>query len=196
MTDLSKTAPRARLGGHVARWALTLLLLTGAWFLVKVTLPEGSSLAPFPTVATIGEQASARNLVVTVTDVHAARRVTSSDGWSADGTWLVVDLEAASVQEPSLLSHANLFIGERTFAPTDRGTTFARHPLMTGVPQSGSLAFELPADALRGTATLRLGLLTADDGTVPLDGVIELMIDLDATPVEAEVPLQENGWAR
>lgn len=196
MTDTVTAPKRARAGAAVARWTITLVLLAGAWLLVKATLPEGATQAPFPTAATIGEPASARNLVVTVTDVHTARRVTDSAGWSADGTWLVFDIDASSVVKEGVLGHMKLFIGDRTFSATDRGVTFARHRLMTGVPQSGSLAFELPADALSDTATLQLGLFSGDDGTVPLDGVIELDIDLDEVPVEAEVGLQENGWTR
>lgn len=196
MTDADAAPKRTRAGTAVARWAITLLLLAGAWLLVKATLPEGAAQAAFPTAATVGEPASARNLVVTVTDVHAARRVTDSAGWSADGTWLVFDIDASSVVKEGVLGHMKLFIGDRTFSATDRGATFARHRLMTGVPQSGSLAFELPSDALSGTATLQLGLLSGDNGSVPLDGVIELAVDLDEVPVEAEVDLQENGWTR
>ncbi|MBO0979685.1 hypothetical protein [Microbacterium sp. SD291] len=178
----------------VAPWLLTTVLLAGAWALVEVTLPEGSAQAPFPTAAAIGETASARNLTVTITDVHAARRVEDADGWSAEGTWLVVDLEAATdqTQVATVLGLATLTIDDREFIATDRGTTFYRTRLFTGVARSGSLAFELPDDALSGTATLHLGL-TRD---VVLDGMIELSVDLDELSVESEVPLDETRWAR
>ncbi|MHC9044649.1 DUF4352 domain-containing protein [Microbacterium saperdae] len=183
---------------HILVWLLTLTLLVVAWGVSKVTLPDDSTIAPFPVAATVGEQAVTRNLAVTVTDVRLANRVTDAKGWSAEGSWLVVDLEAASVvtQELGTLSLAQLVIGDRTFSATDRGTTLVDQRLITGVPRSGSLAFELPEDALTGRATLRLGVPSGSYREVLLDGVIDLPIALDDLPVDAEVLLDENGWAR
>lgn len=184
---------------HVLVWLLTVALLVVAWGVSKVTLPDDSTIANFPVAATLGEQAATRNLAATVTDVRFAHRVTDTKGWSAEGSWLVVDLEAASVvtQELSTLTFAQLVIGDRTFSTTDRGTTFLAQRLITGVPRSGSLAFELPDDALTGSATLRLGVPSGAPGAeVLLDGVIELPVLLDDLPVDAEVLLDENGWAR
>lgn len=183
---------------HVLIWLATVALLVGAWVVSKATLPDDAPNAPFPTVATIGEPATARNLVVTVTDVHLADRVSDATGWSADGTWLVVDLEAATevTQDLSRLTLAELTIGDRTFSATDRGTTFAAERLVTGVPRSGSLAFELPDDVTGDRATLRLAVPSAGVGEVLRDAVIDLPIDLAALPVHAEVLLDENGWAR
>lgn len=179
-------------------WSLTLVLLAAAWGVSKATLPDDTSIAAFSTVAVLDEPVTVRNLEVTVTDVHAASRVTDADGWSAEGTWIVVDLEAASVvtQEAATLGLAELVIGDRTFSATDRGTTFAEQRLFTGVARAGSLAFELPADALTGPATLRLGVPSGSPNEVLLDGLIELPLVRDDLPVEVEVPLDENGWAR
>ncbi|KJQ55910.1 hypothetical protein [Microbacterium sp. SA39] len=179
-------------------WSLTFVLLAGAWGLSKATLPDDAALAAFPVVAELDEPATSRNLAVTITDVHAARRVADADGWSAEGTWLVVDLEAATVeaQDGDILSFAELTIGDRRFTATDRGTSFYRQRLITGVPRAGSLAFELPDGALTGTGVLRLGLPTGPPGEILIDDVIELRIDLDELPLEAEVTLDENGWAR
>ncbi|CAH0247525.1 hypothetical protein SRABI76_03157 [Microbacterium oxydans] len=175
-------------------WSLTLVLLAAAWGISKATLPDDASTLPFPAATEVGETVTTRNLAVTVTDVHVANRVRDAAEWSADGSWVVVDLEAAGVltQDEGTLALAQLVIGDRTFGATDRGTTFLDQRLVTGVPRSGSLAFELPEDALAGTATLRLG--TARE--VQLDDVIELTIELGSLPVDAEVALDENGWAR
>ncbi|MDF2509257.1 MAG: hypothetical protein K0Q52_3116 [Microbacterium sp.] len=183
---------------HVLIWLATTALLACAWGISKATLPDDAPNAAFPTVAQIGEEAATRNLVATVTDVHLADRVTDVKGWSADGTWLVVDLEAATgvTQDLGTLRLAELTIGDRTFSATDRGTTFVEQRLVTGVPRSGSLAFELPDDVTGGRAMLRLGVPGAAVGEVLRDAVIELSIDLAALPVEAEVLLDENGWAR
>jgi hypothetical protein len=94
-------------------------------------------------------------------------------------------------QEGASLRTATLVVGDRTFTATERGTTFLNQALVTGVPRSGSLAFQLPDDAWTEHATLRLGL-----GTPVLDGVIEMGIDLSDLPFEPEVSFEENGWAR
>jgi hypothetical protein len=179
-------------------WAATLALLAGAWVVTKVTLPDDAMIAPFPHAATIGEPTTTRNLAVTVTDVHLAHQVTDSTGWTAEGNWLVIDLEAATVVTQNLgtLRLAQLTVGDRTFSATDRGTTFAAQSLVTGVPRSGSLAFELPDDALDGRATLRLGIPSGSAGEVLLDDVIDLPITLGDLAVEDEALLDENGWAR
>jgi len=179
-------------------WSLTVVLLAAAWGVSKATLPDEMSTAAFPTIAQLDERVTTRNLEVTVTDVHVASRVTDVDGWSAEGTWVVVDLEAAAVQtqESGTLGLAELVIGDRTFTATDRGTTFAEHQLVTDVARAGSLAFELPADAVTGSATLRLGAPSGSPREVLLDDVIELHLDLDGELVEVDVTLDENGWAR
>lgn len=183
---------------HVLVWLATAALLACAWVVTRITLPDDAPSAPFAVVAQVGEEAVTRNLVVTVTDVRLADRVTDVTGWSAAGTWLVVDLEAATgvTQNLSTLSLAELTIDDRTFSATERGTTFAEQRLVTAVPRAGSLAFELPDDVRADRATLRLGVPGSGVGQVQLDGVIDLPIELAALPVDAEVLLDENGWAR
>jgi hypothetical protein len=168
------------------------VLLAGAWVLNTIALPDGSSEASFVTRTAIGETATTRNLELTVTDVRAARTLTDPQGWSAEGTWLVVDLDAAALQSQyaASLGFAELTIGDRTYSATDRGETFYRQRLVTGVPRSGSLAFELPAEVLKGTATLRLSI-PAD---VRYDGVIEMPIPLEDVAVEEAIVLSNPGW--
>jgi len=182
---------------QVLTWLLTAALLACAWVVVKVTLPDDATIAPFPATAQVGEQAAVRNLVVTVTDVHLAERVTDAEGWAADGTWLVIDLEAAGAgtQDRGTLGLAQLTIGERTFSATERGTTFYQQRLVTGVPRAGSLAFELPDEVTGDRASLRLGVPSGAPGEVLDDGVIDLSLDLAALTAEPEVLLDENGWA-
>ena len=64
-------------------------------------------------------------------------------------------------------------------------------PLVTGVPQHGSIAFELPEDALTGSATL----VFAENDDYAADGIVEVSLDLDDMAVEREVRLDEIGWA-
>ncbi|QMU96393.1 DUF4352 domain-containing protein [Microbacterium esteraromaticum] len=183
---------RRRLLKTVVPWALSIALVVATWGLTQLEKDEDARYDPFVTRAEVGEHAVARNIAVTVTDVHAARAV--SDGsWRAEGTWLVVDLDAASTQDQfgAALRVTNLRIGERTYSATERGTSMRQLPLVTGVPQHGSLAFELPEDALKGQATL----VFAENYDYAADGIIEIVLDLDDIAVEPEVLLDEIGWA-
>ncbi|MFC4137680.1 MULTISPECIES: hypothetical protein [unclassified Microbacterium] len=178
---------------RVLPWLLTGAFLAGAWLLNFVTLPENSIEASFVTAGEVGDPVAGRNLVVTVTDVRAADRISDDEGWSAEGTWVVVDLDAASVldQYGRSLSSAELTAGGRTYRATERGTTFFQSQLVPGVPRSGSLAFELAPDARTGDAVLRL----APQGDTRTDSVLEIAIDLDDIAVQHETTLQPNGWA-
>lgn len=183
---------RRRLVKAAAPWALSIALVVGAWGLTQLQKNEDARYDPFVTHAEVGEHAEARNIAVTVTDVHAARAV--SDGsWRAEGTWLVVDLDAASTRDQSgaALRVTDLRIGDRTYSATERGTSMVQLPLVTGVPQHGSIAFELPEDALTGSATL----VFAENDDYAADGIVEVSLDLDDIAVEREVRLDEIGWA-
>lgn len=183
---------RRRLVKAAAPWALSIALVVGAWGLAQLQKDEDARYDPFVTRAEVGEHAEARNIAVTVTDVRAARAV--SDGsWRAEGTWLVVDLDAASTRDQSgaALRVTDLRIGDRTYSATERGTSMVQLPLVTGVPQHGSIAFELPEDALTGSATL----VFAENDDYAADGIVEVSLDLDDMAVEREVRLDEIGWA-
>lgn len=189
----TSSVPGSRRAG-VLPWMLTLVLLAGAWVLNTVALPDSAPRAPFVTAAETGRDATAGNLAVTVTDVRAARSVTDAEGWTAAGTWLVIELDAAAVrsQYGAQLSTAELMIGDRAFHATERGRTFFRSDtLVPGVMRRGALAFELPDGALRGQAVLRLGASRVTAGA----GVVELAIVLDEIPVEDSVTLPLTSWA-
>lgn len=176
-------------------WGITIVLLAATWAVNTVALPYDSDEASFPVRTNVGHHATAGNLSLTVTDVHAARSITDSKGWSADGTWLVVDVDAAAVQSQSgsSLTFAELTIGDRTFSATERGDTlFNTGALIPGVMRHGSLAFELPTGALEGQATLQL----ANTQRVEDNSVIEVPIDLGGLTVEDSVTLPETGWTK
>lgn len=189
------TARAQRLTG----WLIALALLAAAWF-VAWTTPDGEARMtdPFPVAATVGDTAAGRNLGVTVHSATIADRVTLG-GWYAEGTWLVVDLEAwARVTEsPGALEPVTLVVGDRTFRVSERpgsyalGSALFAAPLHIDIPQSGSLAFELAegTDAAHD-ATLRLAVGQNDIA----DSVIEVPLDLAALPHADEVALSEKAW--
>lgn len=175
-------------------WLLTLGLLAGAWMLNQTILPDEAGAADLVTRTAVGERAETGNLAATVTRVRAARGISDAEGWSADGTWLLFDIDAEAVdsQAGSGVRLAELRIGERTFTASERPHSAFELGLVPAVPRSGTLAFEIPPDALTGTATLRLG----DSGLGALRAVIEVEIDFVEIPVEPTAELEENGWTR
>ncbi|WP_210418503.1 hypothetical protein [Agromyces intestinalis] len=191
----SRTARPALTSRTALAWLVGVGLVAAAWVVALVTPGADAVQSPFPVEASIGERVEGRNLAVTVTDVRAAEEV-EIDGWSAEGTWIVVDLEAEAVvtEEFARLALATIEQGGRTFSASERPTTSLRNSeLSVGVPRAGALAFEVPADVLDGgPATLRLGL----DPDSRLDSVIELRFDPGGLDVEASVAVAPTEWAR
>lgn len=175
-------------------WALSGALVVAAWGLIQVQQPDDAPYDSFVSTTTVGKQGVARNLAVTVTGVRAGHAISDGDRWRADGTWLVVDLDAATVEDQfgAALYVANLRLGDRTYSATERGVTAAGMTLITGVPRHGSVAFELPAGALTGTAMLEF----APTFRTQADGVVEVAVDLDDVALQNEVVLDPTGWPR
>lgn len=186
---------------RILPWALTAALLVGAWVIALVTPETSVAARAFVVQATLGERAEGRNLAVTVHDVRASHAISTSAGWRAEGTWIVVDLDAEAVtaQYGSLLSTTTLTVGGRTFDATERGVaegiadtvSLAHVQLVPGIPRTGSLAFQIPDDSLTGIATLELAAGLDPD----YDSIISLTIDLDAVPVDDDIELVPVEWA-
>lgn len=176
-------------------WAIGTALVATAWAVAHVTPTDEITTAYFPVAATVGQPASGRALAATVTDVRLTDRAVAG-GWFAEGTWLLVDIEAEAVREERLaaLRGVTFTVGDRTYRASERPAQYTdpmfRAPLAVGLARQGTLAFELPDDA-SGRGTLRLSLL--DD--TRLDSVIEVPIDLDDLDRVAESQLLETGWA-
>ena len=171
-------------------------LVVAAWGVAAVTPDDAAAEEPFVVAATMGERATGRNLAVTFTGLRAAEAVTN-DGWRAEGSWLLVDVEVEAVQseEGTLLSLATLDVGGRSYRASERPpASLFRSGLAIGLAHSGSLAFELPPDAFGeggdGAAVLRVGL----DEDPRLDSVIELHADLADVEVDSEAELAPVRW--
>jgi hypothetical protein len=166
-------------------------LVAAAWGVAAITPADDAFESPFPITAEIGERAVGRDLAMTVTGVRRTETVRAGD-WSADGNWVIVDLDAEAVvsEYGNLLSLATLDVDGRTFGASERPDSLSRTPLAVGIPRSGSLAFELPDDVTGGTAVLRVGV----DSDPRLDSVIMVEIDLDAGAIESEAELVPTDW--
>lgn len=178
-----------------AAWATAAILVAGAWTLTLLAPADDAGDEAFVTTMTIGQPAAGRNIAATVSTVRATDTITAADGWTADGTWVVVDLsaEAMSSQSAGYLRGATLTIGDRTFSATERGPdemTLLGSQLVPGVPLSGSLMFEVPDDALDGTARLRLATSTSPWG----DTILEMTIDLEALERVDEILVADVEW--
>lgn len=177
-----------------AAWTIGVACIVTAWFVALVTPGTEEAQAPFEVPAAIGETATGRDLVVTVTDIRRASEV-SAGGWTAEGNWLVVDLRAQSVltEFGTSLAHTELEIDGTRFSASDRPDSLAEGgALAIGLPREGSLAFELPDGLDAGKGRLELALNPVDQS---LDSMIVLAFDLGEVPTVDETELLTTGWA-
>ncbi|SFS13554.1 hypothetical protein SAMN04487846_2719 [Microbacterium sp. cf046] len=175
-----------------ASWAIGAALVTAAWGVAVITPPEEASELPFPVAVEIGERGTGRNVAITVSDIRRAQEVRAGE-WAAEGNWVVVDLDAEAVVSEfgTLLTLATLEIDGRTFGASERPESLLRASLAVGIPRSGSVAFELPADVQGGHGVLTFGL----DTDPRLDSIIVLDIDLDDIDIDADAELRPTGWS-
>ena len=177
-----------------APWAVGASLLVAAWFVAFATPGEEQSQSPFVVEAEMGETATGRNIAATVIEIRRAAQVGEHDGtWVAEGNWVVIDLEVAAVTSEALtrLEHAMIEIDGVRYSASDRPDSLARAPLSVGIPQSGSLAFELPTDVESGQAVLELALRS----DTRLDSMIVLSFDVADASHVTRAELRETGWA-
>ncbi|MGX5695493.1 hypothetical protein ACWKWP_04775 [Agromyces soli] len=176
-------------------------LLVTAWGVAALTPDEEAAEQPFVVQAPIGERGEGRNLAVAVLGVRAADAVVNG-GWSAEGEWLVVDLEAEAVQSDikSAFNRVSLDLGDRRYQASERPPdSLFEQPLSVGVPLAGSVAFELPRGALAelqqddpgAELVLRFGLERDDR----LDSVIETRVPLDGLERIDEAEIAASDWA-
>lgn len=168
---------------RAAPWAIGLGCVVAAWFVALITPSDTAAWAPFVVEARADEPAAGRNLIVAVEDVTRAEAVTAADGWRAEGSWVVVDISAEAVTDElrARLVTAQLVVDGRAYRATERRPSMIEQSLSIGVPQTGSVGFELPADAT-GPAVLQFAL----NADTRADSLIEYRFDLEALPVVAE----------
>ncbi|MFJ4222935.1 hypothetical protein [Microbacterium sp. NPDC089695] len=171
-------------------WILGAALAIGAGAVTAVTPTDDDVLAPFSLRAEVGDAVSSRTMAATVTAATLADEIVVPDaGWSAEGDWLVVTIEASArhTEVDAAVQLATLTVDGRVFLASERPSAALRGtPLRAGIDTAGMLAFELPPDATGGTAELRL---TTAFITSELDDMIVVTIDLDDLDRTASVDL-------
>jgi len=167
-------------------------MLVLAWLVALVTPSESAHEAPFPVAAAVADEGIGRNIAVRVDEVRRAESVVEG-GWTAEGNWLVVDLEAAAVVEEFgvSLTLATFTVDGRTYRASERPMSLLQAGLFAGIPQSGSLAFELADDVVDDTGVLRFAV----NSDTRLDSVIEVSVDLAELETEASVELLPTEWS-
>lgn len=177
---------------RVLAWAAGAGLVAAAWGVAAITPAPDAEEEPFVVAAAVGERAVGRNIAITVTDVTRASDVRAGE-WRAEGNWVVVDLDAEAVvsEKGCLLALATLEVDGRTYRASERPESFLGESLSVGVPQSGSVAFELADDVTGGDATLRFGETTDPR----LDSLIAVNVDLGTVEPAANVELDPTVWS-
>jgi len=184
-------APAARRLPMWAAWTIGIGCVVIAWFVALVTPDADTAQAPFVVSAAVGESATGRNIEVTVTDVRRAEHV-AAGGWSAEGNWVVVDVEAASVLSEVQLNRAVLVVDGTQFSASERPDSIRQASLTAGIPLSGSLAFELPEGLDAGDASLEIAL--APRGDTRLDSMIVLPFELAEVAEVGDTELLATEW--
>jgi hypothetical protein len=174
-----------------AAWAIGAGLVAAAWGVALVTPGDDQVQSPFPVTVAVGEEGVGRNISATVTDIRRVGELTA-ENWSVEGNWLVVDLDVASVVSEFgvLMTFAEISMDGVRYSASERPDSLRQQGLAAGIPRSGSLAFELPADLQTGQAILELAV----DGDTRLDSVIVVPFDLGDVTYSAEGELRETGW--
>ncbi len=174
-------------------WVAGIGLVVAAWF-VQTAAPGSQAVSEaFPVTGSVGEEVAGRDIVVTVEGVRRAAEV-NGGGWSGEGNWLVVDIDAASrlTSRGTLLGLAEFVTEEGvTYRASERADdSLYRGPLTAGIPRSGSLLFELPA-GFDGDGTLRLGV----DMDERFDSVVEVPLAVSGLPIAPRIEIAPVGWS-
>jgi hypothetical protein len=157
-----------RVWRHAANGAALVAILAASAAVMHSAPDRDLQQSPITVRGTIGEPVSGRNIEATVHSVVATEAVTAGNGWAGTtaGVWLVVDLSVEAVvdDEGAILGTAVLRVDDTTFSASTRPglATVTGVGLATGIPLTGPLMFEVPADVASSagarTATLELAM--------------------------------------
>lgn len=179
---------------RVLAWLAGIALIAAAAVVLQVQPSEEQQAAPFVVHAQLGERIEGRTHAITFTRAVAATHVHDDVGWSADGTWVVVDLdvEATRSEATGMLAHIELQVGDLRFRASDRPSSLRDTVHAVGIPREGSIAFELGDLPLEGEATVSL----ARSIETRLDSMTALTLDLGALEVLGDAEIRSPEWVQ
>jgi len=194
---MTAAVPRWR---HAAN-GLTLVGILAIAAVVLHTAPDRElQQSPITVTGALGERASGRNIAATVQSVTVTESVTAGDGWAGatTGVWVVVELtvEAVVTDQAAVLGTAVLRVGDAGFSASTRPgpATVAAASLATGIPLTGPLMFELPADVAASAAAAHATLELAANSDPRVDSQIVVPLDLTADEPQTSIDVAYPEW--
>lgn len=158
-------------------WIGGVVLLLLAAGVAAVIPSHAATEAPFRTELVADERVETRTIAATLLDVRLAD-VAESDGWSAPGTWLVIDVEIEATSEEESLYYVHLERSNGTkFRASERPDSLLDERLSPGLPLRGSVAFELPEHMRGESVRIDFGTMLVDPRA---DGLLSLEVDLSS----------------
>jgi hypothetical protein len=167
----------------VAVGAVIALVAAGA---AVASAPDSTATtAPLYVDGRIGEPVTSRLLTSTVTNVRLADRLLvpyrdDVGDTRTDGVWVIVDATITMRQQYLVLVNTELSIGSRTFRVSDvtPAPSLLTPPEGSGIPQHGSLVFEIPLSALDDPGASHARVLFNPSSETRLDSVAAVTVDL------------------
>lgn len=172
---------------RLVTWIVALAVIVAAGVVIALGPQEETSQAPFETVVTLGQLGTGRDIAVTFDEVRAVSVVEAESGdWTGEteGVWIAVDLTATSLTDQSGM-HGWLVVDDYIFDASTRAESNGMEGwvLSAGLPEQGTLLFEVPRDLLETASGARI--LVASGADWRLDSAISLPVDLTTLAVES-----------
>jgi hypothetical protein len=170
--------------------AVSLGLLAAGGALIVTAPADAALVAPVGVPGAVGDTVRTRELDVRVTSVHLARRLHVADaftqpGSATEGVWVAIDLTVSSRISPQTVGWSTLQIGGTRFSVDDGITgTMADTRIGPGVPEHGTILFEVSRAALASPGARDAVLTLRYSGTDVIDTVPVVHLDLSRLPVE------------
>lgn len=182
------------------RWVSGAAIVAGlvvAGALVATAPDEEAITAPLLVTGVVGETVSGRDLVAVVDDVRLTRyldvKYREAGDTSTVGVWVVVDTVLTSRIDPVFLSSSELWIGSVRYRISDilPNPSPLQLPYGPGIPQRGSLVFEIPAGALDDPGASHASVVLYDRVDSRLDSVPVIVVDLTGLEISARERIDE-----
>ena len=172
---------------RLVTWVVALAVIVAAGVVIALGPEDETSQAPFETVVALGQPGTGRDIAVTFDDVRAVTLVEAESGdWTGEteGVWIAVDLTATSLLDQSGM-HGWLVVDDYIFDASTRAESngMEERVLSAGLPERGTLLFEVPRNLLDTASGARI--LVASGSDWRLDSAITLPVDLTSLDVES-----------
>ena len=185
---------------HAANGAVLLVILSVASVVLHTAPDRDLQQSPIVVPATLAEPASGRNIRATVHSVAVTDAVTAGNGWAGGttGVWVVIEVSVEAVvdDQGASLGTAVLRVGDTGFSASTRpgNATVASVGLATGIPLTGPLMFELPADVVSASVAAGATLELATNADPRVDSLIVVPVDLAALDVQPNLDVDLPRW--